>query len=104
MTRASGHEGCSTSTGICGCLTFGRGFLDRNGYWEIPCYECAREWEKNHPEMGPCWPQFPMDVTPCVKCGRKPGEHTALCRSEDYEDLIDSEGIPCGCEECHAFF
>jgi hypothetical protein len=28
---------CKVSTGICGCLTYGKGRLDFNGFWEIPC-------------------------------------------------------------------
>jgi len=37
-------EDCSASTGICGQMTFGRGRLDDNGYWEIPCDECAESY------------------------------------------------------------
>jgi len=33
---------CSVSIGICGSLAFGKGKLDHNGYWEFPCYLCAR--------------------------------------------------------------
>jgi hypothetical protein len=29
--------GCKVSTGICGCLTFGTGRLDHNGFWQLPC-------------------------------------------------------------------
>jgi hypothetical protein len=47
---------CGTSTGICGSLTCGSGKLDDFGYWEFPCYPCARELEKNLPEEGPVWP------------------------------------------------
>jgi hypothetical protein len=52
-----GHKGkCKCSTGIGDETTFGRGLLDDNGYWAIPCYECARALEKQYPEMGKCWP------------------------------------------------
>jgi hypothetical protein len=27
-----------------------------NGYWEKPCYVCARNWEKHSPRDAPCWP------------------------------------------------
>lgn len=47
---------CNVSTGIHDGLTFGMGELDHNGFWEHPCYECARKWEKAHPECSPCWP------------------------------------------------
>jgi hypothetical protein len=60
-----GNEDCCTSTGIHEGLTFGRGELDFNGYWEIPCYECARAFEDQFPdkakEWGPCWP-FKRDI------------------------------------------
>ena len=47
---------CKVSTGIHDGLTFGRGKLDNNGYWQFPCNTCAREWEKNYPDDAPCWP------------------------------------------------
>jgi len=49
------HE-CGASTGFCGAITFGTGELDDYGYWEYPCDECARDWEKKYPEYGECWP------------------------------------------------
>lgn len=52
----SDHEDCSFSTGICGSLTAGSGELDYNGYWEHPCFECARKAEADMPWFGPCWP------------------------------------------------
>jgi hypothetical protein len=45
--QACGHDDCGCSTGIHEGLTFGRGRLDRNGYWEFPCRVCAAEWDKN---------------------------------------------------------
>lgn len=56
MSKLKGHENCGVSTGIHECLTFGSGKLDKNGFWEIPCYECARNYEKQNPYSGPCWP------------------------------------------------
>jgi len=47
---------CKISTGIHDGLTFGSGELDDCGYWEHPCYDCARAWEKEYPEDAPCWP------------------------------------------------
>jgi len=55
FVRPEGHD-CHVSTGIHVCLTFGTGELDDNGFWEFPCYECAREHEKQFPECGQCWP------------------------------------------------
>jgi hypothetical protein len=37
-------------------MTFGRGRLDFNGYWEYPCPACARAFERLYPESVPCWP------------------------------------------------
>jgi len=53
---ACGHPNCAVSTGIHEGLTFGRGVLDFNGFWSIPCATCAREWERKHPKDRPCWP------------------------------------------------
>lgn len=50
------HTKCRFSTGIHDGLTVGQGELDFYGYWEIPCYECARKYEKEHPDSGPVWP------------------------------------------------
>lgn len=34
---------CKVSTGIHGGPTFGKGYLDPNGYWEFPCETCAEK-------------------------------------------------------------
>lgn len=57
-----GNSDCCVSTGICESLTFGSGKLDEYGYWENECWDCARAWEKHHPEDGPCWPFKPEDI------------------------------------------
>lgn len=46
---------CSASTGICDSMTFGKGRLCNYGYWEFPCFACARAWEADHPG-DICWP------------------------------------------------
>ena len=52
------NKKCGVSTGICESATFGSGELDDNGYWENPCEECARAFEKLEPEYkGRCWPR-----------------------------------------------
>jgi hypothetical protein len=56
FVRPDGHEGCKVSMGIHECLTFGTGKLSDSGFWEYPCWECAREHERQFPECGPCWP------------------------------------------------
>jgi len=53
--RPVGHS-CQVSNGIHDCFTFGTGKLDGTGFWEKPCYECARAYEEQFPESGLCWP------------------------------------------------
>ena len=53
--RPKGHQ-CKVSTGIHDCLTFGTGELNDNGFWEHSCEACARAYEQQFPEDGPCWP------------------------------------------------
>ncbi len=55
FVKPEGHT-CHISTGIHDCLTFGTGKLDGHGFWEHPCYACARAHEDQFPEDGPCWP------------------------------------------------
>lgn len=40
------HTKCRASTGICDNITAGQGKLDENGYWEIPCPECALKFTR----------------------------------------------------------
>ncbi|KYK27110.1 hypothetical protein AYK26_00220 [Euryarchaeota archaeon SM23-78] len=57
VKQACGNVNCSVSTtDIDEQPSFGSGKLDKFGFWEKPCYICAREFEKKHPEMGECWP------------------------------------------------
>jgi len=56
------HSKCIASTGIHGLTTFGQGELDPNGFWEFPCYECARRYEAKYPDSGPCWPHTKEQV------------------------------------------
>lgn len=41
MSKCNNPE-CACSTGIHEGLTYGSGELDDYGYWEFPCWECAR--------------------------------------------------------------
>ncbi len=50
------HLKCAVSTAISGHLTFGSGDCDDYGFWENPCFECARDHERRHPDDGKCWP------------------------------------------------
>lgn len=48
---------CKISTGIHDGLTFGSGQLDDYGYWQIPCYHCARQAEiRDGKKEGTYWP------------------------------------------------
>jgi hypothetical protein len=55
IKNGCGRPECKVSTGICGSITFGYGELDYYGYWEFPCYKCAREWKRIYPK-DECWP------------------------------------------------
>jgi hypothetical protein len=52
---ACGNPNCSCSTGVCERLTFGSGELNNCGYWEFPCWTCARDYEKENPGEN-VWP------------------------------------------------
>lgn len=56
MKNLKGHESCCMSTSIDDeTLTFGSGKLDHFGFWQYPCYKCAREYERRSPGTK-CWP------------------------------------------------
>jgi hypothetical protein len=111
--RDCGHPDCGVSTGICGSLTFGRGELDKNGYWEEPCYICARAAEKKFPEEGRCWP-FEEDkrissdeVHDFDSLARYIRNHpemelgNEMFESDFVRDLVlDMGGSVWGCEKC----
>ncbi|HUI92398.1 MAG TPA: hypothetical protein VLX68_09155 [Chitinivibrionales bacterium] len=65
FVRPEGHEKCCTSHGSHGNVAHGSGKLDDHGYWEFPCYECAREWERQFPMSGSAWP-FATEFSPAV--------------------------------------
>lgn len=48
--------GCMSSGGICGAVTVGKGELSNSGYWENPCWRCARAWDVVNPQYAPHWP------------------------------------------------
>ena len=48
--KPCGNPDCCSSTGICDSVTHGSGELDDFGYWEFPCYTCARHYESIIPE------------------------------------------------------
>lgn len=62
LTKPCGNNNCSVSIGIHEGLTFGHGELDDLGYWEFPCYTCARAHEKEYPNNDEAWPFKRMKV------------------------------------------
>jgi hypothetical protein len=59
--KPCGNEECCCSTFIDDItITYGRGELDTNGLWEIPCYICARAAEKrDNKSKNTYWPFEP---------------------------------------------
>lgn len=92
MTKPCNNHKCCTSTGICESTTHGSGILDEHGYWQFPCFICAREYEKQGTERH--WP-FPGQIIPpmevvktkCVDCGK------------EFEQLKGTNFVTC--HECH---
>lgn len=56
LHRPPGHGDCRMSLTILGQFSFGRGQLNHDGTYEFPCPECARNAERQMPEIGPCHP------------------------------------------------
>jgi hypothetical protein len=52
LRRPCGRTDCRVSTGLAEELTFGRGKLDHNGYWEEPCDACAADHVSRHSRDG----------------------------------------------------
>jgi hypothetical protein len=45
LNRQCGHRDCTSSmTGNGERITFGRGSLSQDGFWEIPCLKCAQQF------------------------------------------------------------
>jgi len=55
------HDLCKFSTGEHGYPTVGQGRLDDGGFWEVPCYICARKYELKNPGEK-CWPHTSKDI------------------------------------------
>lgn len=47
---ACGDRDCCSSNDPFDQMTFGKGKLSFNGYWEFPCIPCAKEYVSEHPE------------------------------------------------------
>ena len=56
-----GRPECGASTNINEDPSFGTGELDYYGFWEYGCYECARAFERLHPDCK-CWPYERRDT------------------------------------------
>ena len=88
----SKHQPCRISSGICESLTFGFGRLDDFGYWEHPCGECARAFEKKRPDLGPCWPF--KKASPCG-CENTKCSHHNECSNPVGEKRLPGVGSVC---------
>jgi len=104
-----GNPKCTASSGICDRPTFGHGLLSTMGYWEHPCFVCARDWEIRFKEQA--WPHKGENKEPlkneiekrkCPKCQQlksffKKDTHTDYCNDcwveghepDIYPDLFD---------------
>ena len=55
MSKLCGNPECAASS-FEDIPTFGSGEMDQYGFFEKPCWICARKFEELEPGMGPCWP------------------------------------------------
>lgn len=88
-----GNPKCKTSTGINDVTTHGWGYLTDNGFWEYPCFDCARYYEsitneKHWPFVDSIIPQINKEARACVVCS----EEYFIYEAEEYFDggLCDS--------------
>lgn len=85
--NACGHADCGVSSGISDELTFGRGELDDNGYWEIPCRACAENFEREHPGTAKQYGIWPKIAVNKYTCCRK--NHTTACSFEEAQGALN---------------
>jgi hypothetical protein len=98
--KAPGHEKCGASSNIMEQPSFGRGKLDDLGFWEIPCYDCARSFEKANPQFGECWPPKKADEKKCPKDCSMKGEAHNHCVSCGYPIHVTAVACgECSCED-----
>jgi len=83
-----GNRNCSTSTGICGSTTHGYGLTDDNGYFENPCFLCARFYEKlEEVKVGTHWPFPKLDklAVPAIVTKTMPAIERLLPTKHQFE-------------------
>jgi hypothetical protein len=56
MSSKCGNPECNCSSTIAEQVSFGAGRLDPNGFWEFPCWTCAKEFQHTYPHYY-VWPQ-----------------------------------------------
>ena len=85
---------CCSSSGICGSTTHGWGILSHNGYWQYPCFTCARYYDDVFGEI-----QYPFPDTP-----NEPLESVKVkCKCGVEVEYLKEDGPPLGsllCDEC----
>jgi hypothetical protein len=92
MTRPCGNDSCCSSTNIADESSYGSGYLDNYGFWEHPCFVCARHYEQYPNEA---WPHIgqvipPMKRVPCPECKKSVVEDSlfgGVCE-DCYDDVI----------------
>jgi len=94
MPKPCGNPKCCSSTGICERITHGHGLLSENGYWQHPCFTCARHFEGVFKEAQ--WPHPTEDSNPladllekrkCEDCGKE---------SDFFKKYVGNQ-----CDECY---
>lgn len=53
--KGCGDASCGVSTSIMDCLTFGKGELDDNGFWEFPCEACSQAYYQRKKQDFQMW-------------------------------------------------
>lgn len=65
-----GNPNCSVSISIDEVtFTFGSGRIDGYGFWQKPCWSCAQEHRRTHPE-DLVWPSGPVEERPEILVGQ----------------------------------
>lgn len=95
-TKPCGNPKCCASTGICETTTHGHGLLSTLGYWQIPCFTCARHFEKEFKEVN--WP-FPDTEKEPLKDDIETRSCPNCCKPKDFFKDDFRNDI---CDECWA--
>ena len=56
LKNGCGNPECKCSSTVMEQMSFGKGRLSCNGFWEFPCWPCAAVWKNEHPQEH-VWPE-----------------------------------------------